>query len=227
MAIQEAARILAQEAENLGMKYIHIKYKGTQVRRKIGFVSKGLKSSSLKTLSYYYAYAFPHGGARAKEKKTVNFFNNSMRRIQKLEESIIAHNLIEKFTYKGINDMPKLEKITVSTSLKGQGFQFKYLPSHLVGLSVITGGKPRFTVARKIKCPSKSKRGYGFRNKRYLEKLLKLSFLDKLVNIVFPKIRDFDGFFVPYKIEGKSISIILKDPMVFPELNEEFEAFGQ
>ena len=69
LAIQEAARILAQEAENLGMKYIHIKYKGTQVRRKIGFVSKGLKSSSLKTLSYYYAYAFPHGGARAKKRR--------------------------------------------------------------------------------------------------------------------------------------------------------------
>ena len=149
-----------------------------------------------------------------------------MRRIQKLEDNIIAHNLIEKFIYKGINDMPKLEKITVSTSLKGQGFQFKYLPSHLVGLSVITGGRPRFTVARKSNALLKVREGMVSGTSVTLRNSLKLSFLDKLVNIVFPKIRDFDGFFVPYKVEGKSISIILKDPMVFPELNEEFGVFG-
>lgn len=69
LAIQEATRILAQKAEELGMKFIHIKYRGTQVRRKIGFVSKGLKPSSLKILSYYYAHGFPHGGPRAKRRR--------------------------------------------------------------------------------------------------------------------------------------------------------------
>lgn len=149
-----------------------------------------------------------------------------MRRIKKLEENIIAHNLIEKFTYTDVNAMPELEKITVSTSLKDQGFQFKYLPSHLVGLCIVTGGKPRFTVARKSNAILKVREGMVSGTSVTLRDSLKLRFLDKLVNIVFPRIRDFDGFSVPYKIEGKSISILLKDPMVFPELNEEFESFG-
>ncbi len=126
--------------------------------------------------------------------------------------------LIKEFGYKNINQVPSLKKITINMGLGDAVQDVKIIDKALEELSLITGQKPVVTKARKSIASFKLREGMSIGCAVTLRGARMYEFLDRLVNAVLPRLRDFRGI-SPNGFDGRgNYTLGLKDQGVFPEI---------
>ena len=149
-------------------------------------------------------------------------------RLQEIYNKEIRKSLKEQFGYKSDMQIPRLEKISVNMGVGEGATDNKVIDFAVADLTAITGQKPFVAHARKAEATFKLREGVAIGCKVTLRRQRMYEFLDRLVNIAMPRIRDFRG------ISGKSFdgrgnyTVGLKEHMVFPELaaRESSQNFG-
>ncbi|MDC0256034.1 50S ribosomal protein L5 [Bacteriovoracales bacterium] len=142
-----------------------------------------------------------------------------MSRLKKLYNDKIKTNLKEKLDLENVNMVPKLTKVVVNCVTKDCVTNSKVVDSISSDLSLITGQKAVVAKAKKSEAGFKLRKGQALgafvtlRGKRMYE------FLDRLINISMPRVRDFRGV-SPKGFDGKgNYNLGLKEQIMFPEIN--------
>lgn len=140
-------------------------------------------------------------------------------RLREKYESSVRKELQDKFTYRNVNQIPKLEKVVVNMSVGEAITNSKALDAAVAELVAISGQKPIITKAKKSIAAFKLREGMSIGAKVTLRGERMYVFLDKLFNIVLPRIRDFRG--LPAKsFDGRgNYNLGLREQLVFPEIN--------
>jgi large subunit ribosomal protein L5 len=140
-------------------------------------------------------------------------------RLKERYEGQVRKQLQDRFGYKNVNQIPKLEKVVVNMSVGEAIVNPKALDAAVSELAAITGQKPIVTKAKKSIAAFKLREGMNIGAKVTLRGERMYVFLDKLFNIVLPRIRDFRG--LPAKsFDGRgNYNLGLREQLVFPEIN--------
>ena len=140
-------------------------------------------------------------------------------RLKELYVQKIVPNLCTKFAFKNKNMAPKVEKVVLNMGLGIDGNDKNKLKNCIEDMSLISGQMPVVTKFKKSISNFKTRKGTSAGVKVTLRKYRMYEFLDRLVNIALPRIKDFRGL----KIEGfdnfGNYSFGLKEHIVFPEIN--------
>jgi len=141
-----------------------------------------------------------------------------MSRLKKLYETEIAQNLLNEFSYRTIMEVPRVSKVTLNIGL-GEATTDKKLIEHAVAdLTKISGQKPIITKARKSIATFKVREGYPIGCKVTLRGKRMYDFIDRLISIAIPRIRDFRGISAK-SFDGKgNYNIGIKEQIIFPEI---------
>ncbi len=139
---------------------------------------------------------------------------------EKYNKEIIA-SMMKKFDYKNVHQVPKLEKITVNIGV-GQATQNKALLDNAIkDLESIVGRKPVITKAKKSISNFKLREGMPIGCKTTLRGEIMYEFLDKLISLSIPRIRDFKGI-SKKAFDGRgNYTLGLKEQTIFPEIDLE------
>ena len=142
-----------------------------------------------------------------------------MARLKELYESEIKKSLKEKLGFKNDMAIPKIEKISINMGV-GEASQDKgKIDGAVNDLKLISGQQPVITTARKSVAGFKLREGVNVGVKVTLRKQKMYEFLDRLVNIALPRVRDFRGL-SKKSFDGKgNYSLGLKEQIVFPEID--------
>ena len=125
----------------------------------------------------------------------------------------------QKFNYKNVMEIPKLEKVTINIGL-GEAVQNpKALDAAVNDLTLIAGQKPVITRAKKSIAAFKVREGMPVGVKVTLRGERMYEFVDKLLNVALPRVRDFRGV-SPKSFDGRgNYSLGLKEQLLFPEID--------
>jgi large subunit ribosomal protein L5 len=131
----------------------------------------------------------------------------------------VRKQLQERFGYQNVNQIPRLEKVVVNMSVGEAIVNPKALDAAVSELAAITGQKPVVAKAKKSIAAFKLREGTNIGAKVTLRGDRMYVFVDKLFNVVLPRIRDFRG--LPAKsFDGRgNYNLGLKEQLVFPEIN--------
>lgn len=142
-----------------------------------------------------------------------------MSRMKEIYRSEVAPKLQEQFSYKSVMEIPRITKITLNMGV-GEAIQDKkVLEGALSDMEKITGQKPIVTKARKSIAGFKVREGWPIGCKVTLRKERMYEFLDRLVTIAVPRVRDFRGL-SPKSFDGHgNYSMGIQEQIVFPEIN--------
>ena len=142
-----------------------------------------------------------------------------MARLQELYHNTVAGKLQERFNFKSVMEVPRITKITLNMGV-GEATGDKKIMEFAVGdMEKIAGQKAVVTMARKSVAGFKIREGWPIGCKVTLRRERMYEFLDRLVNIAIPRIRDFRG------LNGKSFdgrgnySMGVKEQIIFPEVD--------
>ncbi|MDR5659540.1 50S ribosomal protein L5 [Serpentinicella sp. ANB-PHB4] len=141
-----------------------------------------------------------------------------MTRLKELYTKEIVPALMEKFGYKNVMEVPKLEKIIVNMGIGDAKDNAKGLEIAVKELGTITGQKPLTTRAKKSVSNFKVREGMPVGAKVTLRGKIMYEFGDKLINIALPRVRDFRG--VSNKsFDGRgNYALGIKEQLIFPEI---------
>ena len=140
-------------------------------------------------------------------------------RIKALYKSTVIPAMIKKFGYKNVNQVPKLEKITINSGLGDVKDNSKSVQTAVEELKLISGQKPVLTAAKKSVANFKIREGQNVGMKVTLRGVRMYEFFDKFISIALPRVRDFKG--VPTKsFDGRgNYAMGVKEQLVFPEIS--------
>ena len=142
-----------------------------------------------------------------------------MARLQEHYEKVVRQTLVEEFKYSNEMQIPKLEKIVVNMGLGESGRETKKVEGAVADLMAITGQKPVVTLAKKSIANFKLREGTTVGCKVTLRRDKMYEFLDRLVTIALPRVRDFHGI-SDNSFDGQgNYSLGLKEQIVFPEID--------
>jgi large subunit ribosomal protein L5 len=142
-----------------------------------------------------------------------------MARLQKLYKEEIVGALKEQFSYQSVMEIPRLEKITINMGVGEAVADKKILQNALDDLEKISGQKPIITLSKKSIAGFKIRDGMPIGCKVTLRRDRMYEFLDRLITIAIPRIRDFRG------LNGKAFdgrgnfSMGVKEQIIFPEID--------
>ena len=141
-----------------------------------------------------------------------------LTRLQERYEKEVVPAMMEKFGYKNIMQVPKLEKIVINMGVGEAKDNPKVLESAVNDLQLIAGQKPILTRAKKSVANFKIRENMALGCKVTLRKANMYEFADKLMSIALPRVRDFRG--VSSKaFEGRgNYSLGVKEQLIFPEI---------
>lgn len=140
-------------------------------------------------------------------------------RLQEKYRNETAPALKEKFGYANPFSLPRLEKIVVNMGVGSATLEKKHLESAVEAMTQITGQKPVVTNARKAVAGFRLREGMAIGCKVTLRRARMFEFLDRLVSVALPRVRDFRGV-SPTAFDGHgNYSLGLTEQLVFPELN--------
>lgn len=129
--------------------------------------------------------------------------------------------LIKEFGYKNVNEVPKLDKIVVSRGLGDVKDNTQAFNKAVEELALITGQKPLVTTAKKSIANFKLRAGQKVGAKVTLRGEIMYEFLERLVTIALPRVRDFQGI-SPKAFDGKgNYALGLTEQLIFPEISYE------
>ena len=141
------------------------------------------------------------------------------QRLQQKYQDSVRKLLQDKFGYKNVNMIPKLEKVVINMSVGEAITNSKILDVAVNELTQISGQKPIITKAKKSIAAFKLREGMNIGAKVTLRGDRMYIFLDKLFNVVLPRIRDFRGL-PPKSFDGRgNYNLGLREQLVFPEIN--------
>jgi large subunit ribosomal protein L5 len=140
-------------------------------------------------------------------------------RLKKLYEESVVPKLKEQFNYQNIHEVPKVVKITVNRGLGEASQNAKALEATLSEMAVITGQRPVVTRAKKAIAGFKIREGMPVGVMVTLRQERMYSFLDRLVSLALPRIRDFRGV-NPKSFDGRgNFTLGVREQLIFPEVN--------
>ena len=140
-------------------------------------------------------------------------------RLKELYINKIQPNMKEKFGFKNIYMSPKLEKVVLNMGLGIDGNDSKIIKSCEEDLSKITGQKPIITKFKKSISNFKTRKGTNAGIKVTLRKDKMYEFVDRLVNIALPRIKDFKGLSPNGFDKFGNYTFGIKEHIIFPEVN--------
>jgi large subunit ribosomal protein L5 len=145
--------------------------------------------------------------------------DNYVPRLRKKYDEQIAKAMTEKFGYKNRFEVPKIEKITLNMGV-GEGTQDrKKVTTAVEEMQLIAGQKPVVTKAKKSIAQFKLREGMAIGCKVTLRRERMYEFLDRLITVAMPRIRDFRGL-NPKSFDGRgNYAMGLKEQIIFPEIS--------
>jgi len=142
-----------------------------------------------------------------------------MARLKQYYKDTVVKQLVDQFGYKSVMEVPRIEKITLNMGV-GEAVADKKIMENAVGdMQKIAGQKPVVTLSKKSIAGFKIRDGYPVGCKVTLRKERMYEFLDRLITVAIPRIRDFRG------ISGKSFdgrgnyNMGVKEQIIFPEID--------
>lgn len=142
-----------------------------------------------------------------------------MVRLKKQYHDVIKQALTKEFGYKNVMQVPRLSKIVVNMGVGEAIKDSKKIDNAVSDMTQITGQKPVVTKAKKSIAGFKVRENMNMGCKVTLRGDRMYEFLDRLVTIALPRVRDFRGL-SPKSFDGKgNYSLGLKEQIVFPEIN--------
>lgn len=134
-------------------------------------------------------------------------------------KSYVINDLIKKFQYRSVMQVPKINKITVNMGVGQAVINKKFLEKSVEDLTMITGQKPILTKARKSISSFKIRQGQSIGCKVTLRGIRMWDFLERLIAIAIPRIKDFRGLSMK-SFDGRgNYSFGIREQMIFPEIN--------
>ncbi|MGB5769603.1 MAG: 50S ribosomal protein L5 [Crocosphaera sp.] len=140
-------------------------------------------------------------------------------RLKTIYQETIVPKLQQQFSYSNIHQVPKVAKITVNRGLGEASQNAKALESSIRELETITGQKPVVTRAKKAIAGFKIREGMPVGVMVTLRSGKMYAFLDRLINLALPRIRDFRGI-SPKSFDGRgNYSLGIREQLIFPEID--------
>ena len=140
-------------------------------------------------------------------------------RLKETYNEKVFNAMVEKFGYKNVMEVPKLEKVTINMGLGEAKDNAKLMESAVAELGQITGQKPVVTKAKKSIANFKVRQGMPVGAKVTLRGENMWTFVDKFFNIALPRVRDFKGV-SKNSFDGRgNYSMGIKEQLIFPEIN--------
>ena len=141
-----------------------------------------------------------------------------MPRLKDTYKAELVPAMMQKFEYKNVNQVPKLEKVVINMGLGEAKDNPKALDSAVEDLTVIAGQKPVVTYAKKSVANFKLREGMKIGAKVTLRGDRMYEFIDKLISIAIPRVRDFRGLSAK-SFDGRgNFAMGFKEQLVFPEI---------
>ena len=141
-----------------------------------------------------------------------------MNRLKEKYQKEIVPSLQKKFEYKSIMQVPKLEKVVINIGVGDASHNSKLLDAAVNDLHVISGQKPVITKAKKSIAGFKLREGSPIGCKVTLRGEAMYTFLEKLIRVVLPRVRDFRGV-SPKSFDGRgNYTLGLTEQLIFPEI---------
>lgn len=142
-----------------------------------------------------------------------------MSRLKTLYTSEIKKKMVDKYGYKNVHQVPKLEKIVVNCVTRDAVSNGKIVDSIMEDLSAITGQKPVIARAKNSIASFKLREGQALGASVTLRGTRMYEFLDRLINLSLPRVKDFRGV-SPKGFDGKgNYTLGIKEQIMFPEIN--------
>jgi len=140
-------------------------------------------------------------------------------RLRQHYDDVVKKELTEQFGYKNPMQVPQLDKIVINMAVGKAVADSKKLTAAVADLTKIAGQKPAISRARKSVANFKLREGMPIGTKVTLRRERMYEFLDRLVTIALPRVRDFRGI-SPKSFDGRgNYAFGLKEQIVFPEIN--------
>ena len=141
-----------------------------------------------------------------------------MSRLKETYQNEIVDAMIKKFEYKNIMEVPKLDKVVINMGVGEAKENAKILESAMKDLEIIAGQKPITTKAKNSIANFKIREGMPIGCKVTLRGEKMYEFLDRLVNLALPRVRDFRGV-NPNAFDGSgNYALGIKEQLIFPEI---------
>ena len=141
-----------------------------------------------------------------------------MARLKEFYSQEVAPAMMKKFGYKNVMEIPKVEKIVVNMGVSEAVGNPKVLDAAVADLTQISGQKPIVTKAKKSISAFKVREGMSIGTKVTLRGERMYHFMDKLLNVALPRVRDFRGI-SPKAFDGRgNYTLGVKDQLIFPEM---------
>ena len=141
-----------------------------------------------------------------------------MTRLKEQYDSQIKAVMMKKFGYKNVMEIPKVEKVVVNMGVSEAVGNPKVLDAAVADLTQISGQKPIVTKAKKSISAFKVREGMSIGTKVTLRGERMYHFMDKLLNVALPRVRDFRGI-SPKAFDGRgNYTLGVKEQLIFPEM---------
>ena len=139
-------------------------------------------------------------------------------RLKEMYTNEIVDALTKKFEYKNVMEVPKLDKVVINMGIGEAKENVKILDAAMKDLEIITGQKPIMTRAKKSVANFKIREGMPIGCKVTLRGDKMYEFVDRLVNLALPRVRDFRGV-NPDSFDGRgNYALGIKEQLIFPEI---------
>ena len=140
-------------------------------------------------------------------------------RLKEKYKNEIIKNLMSKLNYKNTYAVPKIEKVVINMGLGADASDQKKIKSSIQDISAITGQHPIVTKFKKSISNFKSRKGASAGLKVTLRNNRMYEFIDRMVNIALPRIKDFKGLKESSCDKFGNFSFGIKEHIIFPEIN--------
>ena len=142
-----------------------------------------------------------------------------MARLQQYYRETVAPRLREQFGYRNVMEVPRITKITLNMGVGAAVVDKKIMEHAVNNLTQIAGQKPVVTLSRKSIAGFKIREGWPIGCKVTLRRERMYEFLDRLVNVAIPRIRDFRGFSARAFDGRGNYSLGVREQIIFPEID--------
>jgi large subunit ribosomal protein L5 len=142
-----------------------------------------------------------------------------MARLRELYKKEIVHELMKRLKYKNIMEVPRLDKIVINMGLSAAKEDIKVLDEAVEQLAAITGQKPIVTRAKKSISNFKLRKGMPIGCKVTLHGNMMYEFLDRLINVALPRVRDFRGVSTEGFDSKGNYNLGIQEHTIFPEIS--------
>ncbi len=142
-----------------------------------------------------------------------------MARLQQYYRDTVVPQLQEQFGYRNIMEVPRIIKVTLNMGVGEAVADKKVMDNAVNDMTLIVGQKPIVTLARKSIAGFKIRDGWPIGCKVTLRRDRMYEFLDRLINVAIPRIRDFRGFSAKAFDGQGNYSLGVREQIIFPEID--------